>query len=67
MFEWKNGFIIYLKEVEKIMEFLSIIGVISVFFYFEDVWIMCDMWNLVNRLVNCEMVNFNKIINVVVR
>lgn len=31
MFEWKKGYIIYLKEVEKIIEFLNVIGVYNLF------------------------------------
>lgn len=64
--EWKKGYINYLKEVEKIMEFLNIIGVYNVFLWFEDVRIVWDMWNFVNCLVNCEIVNLNKMIGVVI-
>lgn len=65
--ERKNGFITYLKEAEKITEFLSIIGAISALLHFEDVRIMRDMRNSVNRLVNCETANLNKTINAAVR
>ncbi|HBI6813077.1 TPA: DNA-binding protein WhiA [Listeria monocytogenes] len=65
--ERKNGFITYLKEAEKITEFLSIIGATSALFHFEDVRIMRDMRNSVNRLVNCETANLNKTINAAVR
>ncbi|HIF3981611.1 TPA: DNA-binding protein WhiA [Listeria monocytogenes] len=65
--ERKNGFITYLKEAEKITEFLSIIGATSALLHFEDVRIMRDMRNLVNRLVNCETANLNKTINAAVR
>lgn len=65
MFEWCNGYIFYLKGVEKIVDFLILIGVINLMFWFEDVWIVWDMRNLVNCLVNCEIVNLNKMIDVV--
>ncbi|EDO0725501.1 TPA: DNA-binding protein WhiA [Listeria monocytogenes] len=65
--ERKNGFITYLKEAEKIAEFLSIIGATSALLHFEDVRIMRDMRNSVNRLVNCETANLNKTINAAVR
>ncbi|EAC3024629.1 DNA-binding protein WhiA [Listeria monocytogenes] len=65
--ERKNGFITYLKEAEKITEFLSIIGATSALLHFEDVRIMRDMRNSVNRLVNCETANLNKTINAAVR
>ncbi|WP_088809771.1 MULTISPECIES: DNA-binding protein WhiA [Listeria] len=65
--ERKNGFITYLKEAEKITEFLSIIGATQALLHFEDVRIMRDMRNSVNRLVNCETANLNKTINAAVR
>ncbi|HAO6525309.1 TPA: DNA-binding protein WhiA [Listeria monocytogenes] len=65
--ERKNGFITYLKEAEKITEFLSIIGATSALLHFEDVRIMRDMRNSVNRLVNCETANLKKTINAAVR
>lgn len=65
--ERKNGYITYLKEAEKITEFLSIIGATSALLHFEDVRIMRDMRNSVNRLVNCETANLNKTINAAVR
>ncbi|EAF9294256.1 DNA-binding protein WhiA [Listeria monocytogenes] len=65
--ERKNGFITYLKEAEKITEFLSIIGATSALLHFEDVRIMRDMRNSVNRLVNCETANLNKTIDAAVR
>lgn len=60
--ERKNGYIVYLKEAEKITEFLNIIGAHNALFKFEDVRIVRDMRNSVNRLVNCETANLNKTI-----
>src|SRR5699024_30281 len=58
----RNGYITYIKEAEKITEFLIIIGAHNALFKFEDVWIVRDMRNSVNRLVNCETANLNKTI-----
>lgn len=58
--ERKKGFIIYMKEGEKITEFLNIIGAHQALFQFEDARILKDMRNSVNRLVNCETANLNK-------
>ena len=58
-----NGFITYLKEAEKISDFLAIIGASSAVLRFEDIRIVRDMRNSVNRLVNCENANMNKTIN----
>lgn len=65
--ERKKGFIFYMKEGEKIIELLSIIGAHQALFKFEDVRIMRDMRNSVNRIVNCETANLNKTIGAAVR
>ncbi|MGF7049435.1 DNA-binding protein WhiA [Paenibacillus sp. DS2015] len=65
--ERKKGFILYIKEGEKIIEFLSLIGAHQSLFKFEDVRIMRDMRNSVNRIVNCETANLNKTIGAAVR
>src|SRR5699024_11063740 len=41
----RNGYIVYLKEAEKITEFLNIIGANNALFKFEDVRIVRDMRN----------------------
>lgn len=65
--ERKKGFIVYIKEAEKITEFLNIIGAHNALFRFEDVRIVRDMRNSVNRLVNCETANLNKTIGAAFR
>ena len=65
--ERKKGFITYLKEAEKITEFLNIIGAHNALLRFEDVRIIRDMRNSVNRLVNCETANLNKTIGASLR
>jgi DNA-binding protein WhiA len=65
--ERKKGFVFYLKEGEKIIEFLSIIGAHQALLKFEDVRIMRDMRNSVNRIVNCETANLNKTIGAAMR
>lgn len=63
----RNGYIIYMKEAEKITEFLGVIGASNALFKFEDVRIVRDMRNSVNRIVNCETANLNKTISASVR
>lgn len=63
----KNTYVVYLKEVEKIIEFLNIIGAHQALLRFEDVRIVKGMRNQVNRLVNCETANLNKTIEASVR
>ncbi len=65
--ERKKGFITYLKEAEKISEFLNIIGGHNALLKFEDIRIVRDMRNSVNRLVNCETANLNKTISASLR
>lgn len=65
--ERKRNVVVYLKEGEKIIEFLSLIGAHQALFKFEDVRILRDMRNSVNRIVNCETANLNKTINAAVR
>lgn len=57
----RSGYITYLKEGEKIADFLQLIGATSSMLKFEDVRIVRDMRNSVNRLVNCETANLNKV------
>lgn len=61
--ERKKGYIMYIKESEKITEFLNLIGAHQALFFFEDVRIVKDMRNSVNRLHNCEIANINKTVN----
>jgi len=56
----RNGYIVYLKEAEKIADFLQLIGATNSMLKFEDIRIVRDMRNSVNRLVNCENANINK-------
>ena len=65
--ERKKGYITYLKEAEKIADFLSLVGAVQAMLRLEDVRIVRDMRNSVNRLVNCETANLNKTISASVR
>ena len=59
----RSGYIVYLKEAEKIANFMSLIGATNSMLQFENIRIVRDMRNSVNRLVNCENANMNKIAN----
>jgi DNA-binding protein WhiA len=67
MIDRKKSYVVYLKEVEKIIEFLNIIGAHQALLKFEDIRIVKGMRNQVNRLVNCETANLNKTIEASVR
>ena len=57
-----NKFMIYIKEAEKIGDFLRMINAISALLYFEDIRIYRDHKNMTNRLNNCEQANVDKVI-----
>lgn len=53
----------YLKDGEEISKFLAFIGANSSVLKFEEIRVIRDMRNNVNRIVNCETANLNKTIN----
>ena len=57
-----SKFMIYLKEAEKIGDFLRMINAIQALLYFEDIRIYRDHKNMTNRLNNCEQANVDKVI-----
>ena len=59
----RSGYIVYLKEAEKIGDFLHIVGAVNAMLAYEDLRIMRDMRNSVNRLVNCDTANLKKTAN----
>lgn len=58
----ENKYMIYVKEAEKIGDFLRMINAINALLYFEDIRIYRDHKNMTNRLNNCEQANVDKII-----
>ena len=54
---------LYLKEGEEISKFLAFIGANNAVLKFEEIRVIRDMKNNVNRIVNCETANLNKTIN----
>lgn len=63
----KNWHVVYIKESEHIVEFLGFIGAHRALLEFENVRVLKDMRNQVNRLVNCETANLNKTVDAAVR
>ena len=58
----ENKYMIYIKEAEKIGDFLRIINATKSLLYYEDIRIYRDHKNMTNRLNNCEQANVDKII-----
>lgn len=61
--ERKKGFLCYIKESEKISDFLTVVGAHYALMHFEDARIMRDMRNNVNRITNCDNANINKTVS----
>ncbi len=59
---WKKKWVVYLKRGESIFEFLRLIGLQNALLYFQDIRARKDVLNTVNRLVNCETANLDKIV-----
>ena len=58
----EHRYVVYIKEAEKIGDFLRIIGAVKAVLYYEDIRIYRDHKNMTNRLNNCEQANVDKII-----
>lgn len=57
---------VYIKEGEEISKFLAFIGAQKSVLKFEDIRVIKDMRNTVNRQVNCETANLNKTVGAAV-
>lgn len=57
-----NKYMVYIKEAEKIGDFLRIIDTSGAVLYYEDIRIYRDHKNMTNRLNNCEQANVDKIV-----
>ena len=57
----EKNYTVYIKEAEKISDFLRVIKAFSAVMYFEDIRIYRDHKNMTNRLNNCEQANVDKI------
>ena len=60
--ERKNYFVLYLKEGEQIVDMLNIMSAHKALLEVENLRIVKDMRNKVNRIVNCETANLNKVV-----
>ncbi|MFO7888672.1 MAG: DNA-binding protein WhiA [Eubacteriales bacterium] len=62
-----NYYITYLKESEQIVDLLNIFGAYNSLLDIENIRIIKDMRNNINRVVNCETANLSKTVNTAVR
>jgi len=59
----RQNFVVYLNEGDGIAALLTMIGAYSSTLNFENVRVLKEMRNNVNRAVNCETANINKTVN----
>lgn len=65
--ERKKHYIVYLKEGSQIVDLLNIMGAHLALMDLENVRIIKEMRNNVNRIVNCETANLNKTVSAAVK
>ncbi len=58
-----KGYMTYIKEAEKIGDFLRLVSANNAILYYEDIRIYRDHKNMTNRLNNMEQANVDKTIN----
>lgn len=63
----KKHYVVYVKEGAQIVEILGLIGAHVSLMQLENVRIVKEMRNSVNRKVNCETANLNKTVSAAVR
>ena len=62
-----KGYMVYIKEAEKIGDFLRIINANNAVLYYEDIRIYRDHKNMTNRLNNMEQANMDKVVATAVK
>ena len=63
----KNHFVVYLKEGSQIVDLLNVMEAHNALMEFENVRILKEVRNSVNRKVNCETANINKTVSAAVK
>ncbi len=58
----EKHYMVYLKESERISDFIKLLNAYTSLFYYEDIRIYRDHKNMTNRLNNCEQANIDKIV-----
>lgn len=66
LLERVKSYSIYIKEAEEISKLLALMGANKAVLEFEEIRVIRETRNNINRLVNCETANLNKTINAAV-
>ena len=67
MIRRKNSFVVYIKESAQIVEILNVMEAHVALMDLENIRILKSMRNTVNRKVNCETANLNKVVSAAVK
>jgi len=67
MIERKYHYVVYVKEGSQIVDLLNVMEAHVALMEFENVRILKDMRNSINRKVNCEAANINKTVKAATR
>ena len=59
----KKGYMVYIKEAEKISDFLRLIRAYNGVRYYEEIRVYREKVNMTNRLNNCEQANVERTIS----
>lgn len=65
--ERKSGYVTYIKDSDQIGDIIALMGATDAFFYLYNIKIEKNMKNKINRKVNCEVANINKITSAAVK
>ena len=65
--ERKDHYIVYLKEGEQIVDLLNVMEAHVALMELENIRILKEMRNDINRKVNCETANLNKVVHAAVK
>lgn len=63
----KNYYVMYVKESEQISDLLALMGANSAVLEFENVRAVKETRNQINRVINCETANLDKIVDTSMR
>lgn len=63
----KGSLVVYMKDGQQIVNLLNLMGAHGALLHFENIRVMKDMRNQINRLVNCETANVDKTVNAAMR
>lgn len=59
----KSKYVLYLKRAEDISDFMSLLGAMNAMMAFENIRVKKEVSNRVNRQLNCDSSNINRVMN----